>query len=526
MTVSAWDKTVSKRLREELEALPWLQIFLIDVGIEKPNNIAITDVSLSNQAVVNRGELFVDVKVKADGEERISPTLLLSLIDESGKRIDKEKVRLTLEPGMELPHRFKLDALTGKFLQGEVRVVSPERNHIDGDDVRSFTISVVPKPKVLVVSDNRSDAFLWRQALAPKELLDDERWFDCNYIAAAKLAGTDLSKFDAVYLINVGQPTEEVWAALKKYVEAGGGVGFTLGLSRKKLDAAAYGTAVAKSILPGTLLGQVEFIPPERFELHDLSNPMFTTFVKYGTGDLLNVPVLRYWKVKPQPDAKVLARFTQPIKLPPALLVRSVGRGRTLMFTTRVNRGTGKRWNDLWDSGWAYIELAHRMTHYLTGRSDYSYNFQQGDTVRLFWDRQLSVRPKLLRKPRTQIRIDNAGKANGHSHSVLPAQLNETGNFQIIGDDQPSTTLAAFSYNMSAEQSDLTRLTPERLDEIFGPNRYQVAGDMESLNQAVTAGRIGKEVFPLVLFCMLVIFCGEHFVANRFYEVEQTPEHA
>jgi hypothetical protein len=30
--------------------------------------------------------------------------------------------------------------------------------------------------------------------------------------------------------------------------------------------------------------------------------------------------------------------------------------------------------------------------------------------------------------------------------------------------------------------------------------------------------RIGREVFPMLLVLLLIVFCCEHLVANRFYE--------
>jgi hypothetical protein len=137
----------------------------------------------------------------------------------------------------------------------------------------------------------------------------------------------------------------------------------------------------------------------------------------------------------------------------------------------------------------------------------------------------------MLRKPRTQVRIGAQHKTRDVEQTeeksllVPPAELDEPGNYQLLGNDTNATLLAAFSYNVAAEQSDLRRLTPEQLDDVFGKDRYKIATDTESLDRAVHTGRIGKEVFPLVLFCMLVIFVGEHFVANRFYEAEQTAEH-
>jgi hypothetical protein len=80
--------------------------------------------------------------------------------------------------------------------------------------------------------------------------------------------------------------------------------------------------------------------------------------------------------------------------------------------------------------------------------------------------------------------------------------------------------LAGFSVNMPADESDFTRLTPDQLDELLGKDHYQVARDITELKANINIADIGKEVFPVVMLLLIVAFCGEHLVANRFYEAD------
>ena len=45
--------------------------------------------------------------------------------------------------------------------------------------------------------------------------------------------------------------------------------------------------------------------------------------------------------------------------------------------------------------------------------------------------------------------------------------------------------------------------------------------DSEELERSVGDMRIGREVFPMLLLLLLLVFCCEHLVANRFYESDQ-----
>jgi len=61
-------------------------------------------------------------------------------------------------------------------------------------------------------------------------------------------------------------------------------------------------------------------------------------------------------------------------------------------------------------------------------------------------------------------------------------------------------------------------LAGDDLDLLLGADRYQVARDLEELERRVGDMRIGREVFPMLLVLLLIVFCCEHLVANRFYE--------
>ena len=61
------------------------------------------------------------------------------------------------------------------------------------------------------------------------------------------------------------------------------------------------------------------------------------------------------------------------------------------------------------------------------------------------------------------------------------------------------------------------------LTQMFGEKRFSLARDIATLQRRVTTGRLGEEVYPLLLLIVLIVFCGEHFVANWFYSEDSTP---
>ena len=49
--------------------------------------------------------------------------------------------------------------------------------------------------------------------------------------------------------------------------------------------------------------------------------------------------------------------------------------------------------------------------------------------------------------------------------------------------------------------------------------------DINELQRAVRVGRLGVEVFPVLMGLLILLFCAEHLMANFFYD-EQPAEKA
>src|SRR5262249_16378680 len=80
-----------------------------------------------------------------------------------------------------------------------------------------------------------------------------------------------------------------------------------------------------------------------------------------------------------------------------------------------------------------------------------------------------------------------------------------------------------FSVNPPRAEDRIAPLTKAELDALFaGEKNYRVADDEASLEREVKTGRIGQEVFPLIMMLILALVTAENFLANRFYR-ERAP---
>ncbi|MGE5193951.1 MAG: hypothetical protein ACM3U2_15765 [Deltaproteobacteria bacterium] len=396
-------------------------------------------------------------------------------------------------------------------MQGEVRLVSSDP--LAFDDVRHFSVLVQPPAEILVVAERRGDARFLVDALAPPELVaQGESRYRCKLITADQFANKDLGGFAVVCLVNVTDPQAAGWKKLADFADAGGGVAIFPG---DRVNDFAYQSAPAANVLPGKPIIALGFDPPEFLDLRNLSHPVLKKFADWGTGVLTSVEIRRYWSVDAG-ETGVIARYTDH-RHRPALLEKAVGKGRVLLMTTSVDRS----WNDLPVADWAFPALADQFMQYLSRSSQAVYNYTTGEDVMLAVDPSLRIPAYLLRKPGLQqLRNDiPPGTTN-----LLVPEVDQLGNYRVLGIETDAKYERGFSVNTDPAESRLDRLSKDELDAHLGADRYSIARDVENLQRNVKTGRLGREAFPMIVLALLIVFVGEHFVANRFYDAEKSAE--
>jgi hypothetical protein len=504
---SAWRKESSQKLRETLDQMPGVNVYVIDVGVLSPTNVALTELSLSEQTVATGSSLEIRAAVTAtlvDPEERL---VELSYENEKGKLVKYGQQTVKIDPVSATTAAFSFRVPTGPVVQGEVRLVSSDP--LAFDDVRSFSVLVSPPTEILVVAEARSDALYLTSVLAPPEITaQGEARHRCKLISPAQLKTIDLSPYAVVCLVNVANPEPAGWAKLENFAADGGGVAIFLGDGVKH---EAYLSPAAKNVLPGELKGQRAFHSPTFLDLHNLSHPILKKFADWG-GGLAAVEINRCWRIDPERVAGAVATYTDRDRLP-AIVERTLGKGRVLALTTSIDR----RWNDL-PLDWGFAPLTYEMMRYLARSSQSLFNYTAGDDVILALNPAQRIPAYRLRKPGLQ-QLNN-DIPPGTTNLVIPG-VDQLGNYRVWGVETDVKFERGFSVNPPADESKLDRLSKEDLDSHLGPERYSIARDIENLQRNVKTGRLGREAFPLVVLLLLTVFVGEHLVANRFYKADQ-----
>jgi len=522
LSKSAWRPAGSSLLLADLQKEQGINLYLIDVGRTHPRNQAITAVTPSSERVPPGGELLVSATALSQGDDLPAQGVELLMENRQGELLKQGQTTARLDSGF--PAEIQFPAIGGfsqRWLHGESRLTGTDP--LTFDNTRYFTVQVTDPPQVLVLAPEKSVAQTWITALAPHERIQAAlNKFAPHFESVSRLPELSLNVFPVVTLINVTRLNDAAWSQLGRYVEQGGGLIIIAGST--EIQAESYQRATAQQFLPG-LLDAWHPIGEFGFAVTNRRHPLFSIYRRlenYGSFSMFEnenqVSVSRFWKVTPAEGTTVLATYTDQDRSP-AILERRHGQGRTILFTTAVNlpENPNERWTNLPSpllDAWLFLSFAEQMTDYAARLGEEQYQFVSGQTIPLAVPRQSGERTFLLKHP--DLRQTKLTAPAGDTRLTIN-DVAVPGHYSLL-DPTTRETVTAFSVNPPSEESDLTRLTVEDLNDRLGADRFQIAQSLEELKDRINAADLGQEIFPLLLVLVIVFFCGEHLVANRFYD--------
>jgi hypothetical protein len=540
LAASAWKPAGTTDLKRLLAANEDVLLYIIDVGAESPRNFAIGDLSLSGDVLPAGSDLTIDAPVSASGVggeravelwmEQIDPTLP---IIRDGKPVlpkaylrESRSVRLT--PGGSEQVHFKVAGSVGDARQpsagpqvglqpgvhqGWLRMVGQDGLALD--DVRYFAVEVQPAWPVLLVAPEGVSTRYLSEALAPRELRESGRAsFRCDSIEQSRLASQELADYRAVALIDPAPLTADIWQKLRDYCESGGGVAVFLG--PRAVPPSSFQDAAAAHVLGGKLTRQTRTAGDVYLAPRSYDHPIMATFRPYATSVPWDAfPVFYHWNLEELSDnARVVIPYGNG---KPAVLENRFERGSVLVMTTPISeppRPEGRSlWNELatGEEAWPCFILVNEMMRHLVRSGQMRLNLLAGETAVLPNDPAEYPERYQLFTP-----LDQPQDVLVRDGRVTVRFTDQPGAYRLRG-QKGGPLVRGFAVNLSGDTSDLTRLPRERLTELLGDGRYQIARSHEEIDRAVGKDRIGSEFYPLLVTLLACVLGLEHVLANRFY---------
>jgi len=404
------------------------------------------------------------------------------------------------------------------YAQALVALDSPDG--LDLDDRRRLNLHVKPALRVLLAGGDSSAAptldetrFV-RNALAPAGAFNSG--VEVELVAPETLDATDLERYDLALLCDLAAPRPTVVAALRRFVERGGGMAIFVG---PRVVPQAYNRALgagADGLLPALLDEPRDSPEPGGASLIAVSEHPIVAMLPRQANSTSGPRVWRYLATAPDEQAQTLARYGSD-QGDAALLERGVGQGHVLLFTSTIDLA----WND-WprttDGSYVVtlLEIAQRLA-----RPDPSPRaFVAGERIFVPQAPQTFDPGARFRTPGFPVEPAVDGVASDEDSSDAGARwigpvAREVGIYfaelQRRGGDVELRPLAV---NLDPTESDLRSATGAELVRALGPVRTEFIRASDAFLQDHESAR--RELWRSIAAALLLLLLAEQSIAWWF----------
>lgn len=524
-------------LREKEVEIP---IIFVDCHRAPKPNVAVHDVEF--QAAVPVAGLPVKASATLFNAAAVGQQRHVELYVDGQKKAAGPVMKIA--PGGTARHDFTFAFDRGGLHKCEVRLVGDDGSAMD--DRRFFTVEIDQGIPVAVV----------KGAAHEISYLEDTYYLDAalsagqqggsaikpNSLTLAELAGETLSRYTAIFLVNVPALDAALAAKLRSYVENGGNVVWVCG---DNVDPAAYNTMndeANKALLPLPLIDvrapgpedtvdswHIGFLDKEHAALSHLVEP---------ASIYQSVLVYRHVRMDPAGSAaaRVLARLDDG---EPLLAQRRVGEGSVTLLGTSCHVG----WTNL-PLRPMFLPLVARLTFELAGAEQTRHQalagtplvlqFEEqmrplgvevippsGDTIRLNMQELMKASGADPAKPASDDAPAGGAAATASSREFRYPDTHAIGVYLVRLMEAARPTQVAFSVNPDAEEAVDDKVPREKLEEKYKPTPLVYAEDPEDLTSTFDWLREGKSLWEAFLFAVLVVLVFESFVSNRLSPKEE-----
>ncbi len=496
---------------------PNVQIYFVDVRAEKPQNYAVTEISVPPVVLKEQKASQLVARVHNFGDEPVENLQVRLFID--GNAIDS--VELDIEPDDLADAVFKVEFQDEATHTGWVEL--PE-DALGVDNKRYFTLQSLQSIKVHAVREQQRtrsryqtvETFFMKKALASGS---DAVQIDFTESVSVPNAST-LESVDVLILADVAELSSGEAERVKAYVAAGGGLIVTVG---DNIDADVYKQRLSgeTGLMPCDFVQAVgDALNREQFRVLatvKYEHPIFAPFKEPNHGDFGKARFYRIFQAVPTKDATVIAAYDDGS---PALFEKPYGTlGRVLCFTSTIDR----EWNDLPIRA-VYLPFLHEAIKYLALKDvDAAPNYRVGDSVELkvsedesgdtVGNREIAVFNPNNVETRLQ-RSENSTEVSSQG-SVFYADTAVPGIYSVHTSGADSTY---FIVNVDTTESDLAARDVEELTSML-----KGAAD-ESVEEEATTELIAQyhedveknqNVWVYLMLAVFALAVTEMFLANR-----------
>lgn len=513
-----------------------IRVLFVDVGVEKPSDLAIEKIEAMPPVVAPGGHVQIQVTVRAAGAD-FDTELLCSFENEAepDHASDRRAIRLAAGESRVLVFEHDVPAAPKSAAGEMIRQVTVKHQTPDAlpfNNTAYATFLVRERRRVLtLVGDKKPDkgAPPWKAWQTVLKVMDAFAEEHRTTDEVRSIEDKTMRDYAIVCVFQIA-PNVELWQKLERYVRQGGSLIIVPGGEEMLADRQRFNDDGARvGLLPGSL-EKIERNPPDRqlVRWSDFSAthplPAFFRKTMLSANPDFGKPeswpgVNAFWIVAPAKENTVVLGTYADGARHPALLERSLGQGRVILFTTPMDGrelDRNRYWHNYWglDSSFGLV-LVDQVYRYLAGESTSpELNYFCGQVPQL----RLSASPPLpytLDGP--NLAVAEANIKGGISDNVLPLpQAVSAGNYVVR--DANNRVVAGCSLNVHPRESNLERVPADEIESILGKDTLLQVGRSISLREALAGLRPPPvELLPWLMMAVLIVLAVESLLANRFY---------
>lgn len=461
---SSDDSTDAGGIRRQLKRLSErADLVFADVSEAGPANVAVTDLRIKEGFALSGREVPTVATLCNYGSGGVQNQRVELYLDD--RLVDSKQI--DLPAGSDVRIDFSPTFSSGDH-RLEVRL-NPDGLRVD--DSRWLIVPVRDELQVLLVNGKPSGEAMGnatdflKLALAPE--LPNQHFSSPirpTVIREGEFLGTDLERFDCVFVCNVAMFTERETTVLRDYLETGGGVIFCLG---DQVRAENYNHTLFQEgspILPGKLVERIGDSKTTdlvyEFDAGDFSHPIVRPFQGNPRAGLELTKTFSYFKVEVPENraARVALRFNNG---DPAILDSPYGHGRVILITTSIDR----EWSTWAVWGHSLIPLMHETVNYAIADRWAGRDVSVGQPLVSRVSRQSAGLTAVLQIPGGETQTPNA---SSDGRTLISEPTTKSG-FHQMALGTPLNRSEWFAVNVDSRESDLTSLRDENLKEDLIP---------------------------------------------------------
>jgi len=477
----------------------------MDVAEEASSNLSVATVLLQREVADAGEQLIVNARLVNQGAEAMENVAVTLRIGDE----EVETLPVSLEPASATTVAFAPRALGNEALRGAILAGDDD---LPGDNAFYFMVNPGETLNVLVLENARAqdnDSFYYERALS----VGTRPAYRVQRKPASQLQASDLAGISTVVLNDAPFPSGSAGAALRDFVEAGGGLVVALG---ELVTPGGWQGSDAAALAPTFAVNPIDRYADNGGSLasFDRSHAVFEVFRTPRSGDFTAASFYRYWRLEPAADDLVLASFDDGS---PALLARTVGSGRVLVLPTSLDRF----WNDL-PTQLVFVPFVDRLTQYAAGYREAEAWHTVGGGVRLAAMQELQIPDGTSVAIRTpggaarELTAASLAAGSGDPEAISDRiDLDEAGIYDLSWSDDAGDYEVAVAANLDRTESDLSKIDPEELAAALS-YRGGNSGDLDLSSQVTAEDREASQSWWwYLLLLVFVALAAETAVSNR-----------